>query len=302
MKPMFAFLLLITPVAHSFTLPKCEVGGLEKNASLVQKVSIFEIDKRKRIPEFAGSKANEPLVKKEFAATGRMFCYPEDKRKFPYAFTIQIIGKKNLVVTAGHGFFEPGCIPMRVEKCTAHFPMTGNNRPYKIKTDTWEIGGCTSAPNKNDRTDWAVFELEEEVDVTPYDLPPDDYRFPDPPNAPVPVLQVSAEAHNLPKLDYENAFTAYNFLYCEIKSRSRYSNIGLQSDCSLGKGTSGGAQLISLNNRHTMIAMVVSDDGEEKNGQPYDAELFFAGSVAVEGRFLEAIKKRLAPPKTASSP
>lgn len=295
MNPMFLvyLTLMIVPQAWSVPLPKCESSRFERNAHMIHKTSIFGSDLRQNISQFARQRRqSQAAVKKEFAATGRLRCQPENPMFGQKTATIQITGRKNLATASAHSLFDPQCVRIPSQNCIVDFPMIGDGKEYKIKADSVELGACTKNP-KYDKSDWAFFELEEEVDVTPYEIPPVDYQFPSPPNTPLPVLQVAAHADNLSGLNEANPLSGFNFLACELKSRSRYRNVGLQTDCSNGQGTSGSALLTTINGKHTIMAIVTSDMGEERNGQPYNGDNYFASSVSLEGDFLKALHRRM---------
>lgn len=112
--------------------------------------------------------------------TGRLWCGSETT-------TAQLVEKANVVVTAGHVFFDPDCKRYALNSC--YYQPLGSAKKFDIDQTTLKNGECTKQSRKVAAYDWATIKLKEPVPgVTPYAL----VRTMDPYVLGNNILQVSA--------------------------------------------------------------------------------------------------------------
>lgn len=267
--------------------------SFQKNVGLVQKAAMIGGEDRQSVEEYARSTGSTvEAVAGMFAATGVIMCGP-------VSATVQLTGKKNMVTTVSHAFYRVrDCRFFEPTNCTVKFPLSGSDRLYKIKSNTFESGGCTAPFKIKNKQDWAVFELTTEVEgVTPYDVP----EAPNEVAEGTAILQVASYTDNFRPRQPSRFFQ--NIQNCQVRNRRSYANISLQTDCDTGVGASGAGQLVNINGRLTLAAISVGgtsnlpDPRNPQDRRPpvaeYDKALHFSISVALDGDFLRILHERL---------
>jgi hypothetical protein len=195
--------------------------------------------------------------------------------------TAQVVGRKDLIAGAAHGFFNADCTPHEVQRCEFHL-LSQPRRIFKI--DTIVINDCVLGGKLNSRDDWFVAELKELTSATPY-LVPD---APVVPKVGDQLVQVASQAKN----GWKNT---PNIVTCSVRDVS-YRLTPYLTDCSNGHGTSGAAQLqpsATLNNRWVLNAVAASQNELGHDGGEFDLTATYTSSAPVNGEFWQTLADKL---------
>ncbi|HVX36386.1 MAG TPA: hypothetical protein VHC71_09230 [Hyphomicrobium sp.] len=232
-------------------------------------------DPRRTIKQYALEKGlTRTQVERQFSATGKFTCPGAESG------TAQIVGRRDLIVTVGHLFYDQDCRPSDWRQC--YFETVFQKRVrVKIKTSTARIPRCLSNdPNSED--DWAILELQRPIPfITPYFIPPEPVTF----TAGDRITEVSAQSDNFPH-------KAPNIGECSIRyvALPNYPKIPYVTDCSNGNGSSGSGQLVRREPGWELKAVDVFDNTFCHDGVDYDLrKSCFTASAPVSGAFFDAL-------------
>lgn len=234
-------------------------------------------DPRRTVNQYAAEKGlSVAQVEKQFSATGKITCPGAESG------TAQLVGRNNLITTAGHIFYDRNCHPANLNLCYFQ-TVFGKKVKVKIKPSTAKIASCLGlSPNSKD--DWAILELEKPIkSATPYLVPTAPVSF-TPGDR---ITEVSGQSDNFPH-------KAPNIGECSVRAvgLSSYPNIPYVTDCSNGNGSSGSAQLVQREAGWELQAVDVLHNQRARDGSDYDlSQSFFTASAPVAGEFYTTLKR-----------
>lgn len=265
----FAFAL----PAHAVTsVPKCNHSGFKNLAQLAH--YFHKIDPRQTFEQYAKSTGQSlNTVRQQFGATGGIRCYRKDGYE---EATAQVVGRNNMISGAAHIFFNNDCTPIDIKNCDFR-TINQPKRIYKIKISTVVIKDCTIG-KLNSLDDWFVAKLTEPTTATPYLIPDSPIH----PSVGDKLTQVAYTAAN----GFPNT---PNIVSCSVLN-TQYRLTPYLTDCSIGHGASGGAQLQPTDNQRWIFNAIVSSQNENgHDGGEFDLTATLTSSAPVNGEFWQTL-------------
>lgn len=253
-------------------------GFASPSRSLLIPAKIVGSDDRMTYQDFAQSK-NVDLAEfyAQFEAVGELEC--------PHlAVSAQLVETSNLVLTAGHIFYDNSCEAVDVSKCVFRLKKGNNIIERKIKSGSIETGRCEPGERRND---WAFFVLEESItEVRPFLVPtqPPMLKGGDS------ILQATWSAANY-KAPTQDQRHIQN---CTIKVVDPSSDAApMETDCDTGEGSSGSAQMMASPAGFVVVAINNSQFVNGKDGDKYQISHFGNVSAPLTGELFTRLWERI---------
>ncbi|MFG1379724.1 hypothetical protein [Xanthobacter autotrophicus] len=254
--------------------------------------------RRKENPQkFAYIIGNEDRIefpndrKGKYAATGLLDCDDSGgTAQGPLSQTAQITYRADIITTAGHMFYhKKECDRNTKLVCIFIVNVGGKVTREPVRMDTVQTGGC---PDQDRRQDWATARLQSALkNITPYALPPAKYIL----NDGTETVFVSQFSLNFER----NGRYPPTIQTCKIRRVLTPDKfVPIQQDCDTGKGSSGGAHLVTINNSLIAVAINVgqfdfwnqkNEEWNIKNSNEFDNNIMYNVSVAISGAFRKSI-------------
>lgn len=186
--------------------------------------------------------------KGKYAATGLLECHDAGgTAQETLGQTAQITYKSDVITTAGHMFYqEKKCDRKTNLICIFTVNVGGKVKREPVRMDTVQTGGC---PDPDRRQDWATARLQSALkNITPYALPPENYIL----KEGTATVFISQHSTNF-EINGRYPPTIQTCKIRRVRTSETYTPI--QQDCDTGKGASGSAHLVMINNKLTIVAI-----------------------------------------------
>ena len=263
---------------------------------LSAQAAIIGTEGRRTEDEYASVKSvSLASVQSRFAATGRLICDGG-------TLSANLTGANNILTTAAHGFFKRATCTAITRPETCRFVIKVGDTEQVVTSVRLIAHGLNCAGPALVEDDWAVLKIAPSIrGVRPYDLPDDEIV-----QRGDAIVSVSSGAHDFRRRDPVTPSVVFpkSIDECNVQyTRMPPLPSSFESDCESGRGSSGGAVLVTRGHRDVLLGITQGnyESGDDLarslsgalNFRPYSYGLWATNHVILNREFLSAVKSAI---------